>query len=122
MCYPPSGFFLATFGISVAFGVAFGLGVSLVLKHSSLNHYPLRDLPRRSSRIHQLFPLKWSLGSLERGDAAEEEGYNAGHTETICTLSTLARLTEIFIFIGGRRYVRSIRRRLPSFRDDQPPP
>ena len=34
------GIFLLSFGVSMALGVVFGLGMSLILKHSSLSLYP----------------------------------------------------------------------------------
>ncbi|KAJ7827902.1 Sodium/hydrogen exchanger family-domain-containing protein [Mycena olivaceomarginata] len=77
------GIFLASFSVSMALGVAFGLGMSLLLKHSHLNLYP---------------SIESCLVALLRHYAYHTMSRRTQRA-TKYIFSTLAQLSENFIFI-----------------------
>ena len=104
-----TGIFLATFGISMALGVAFGLGVSLLLKHSSLNHYPHIETCLVALTAYTSYFLSNGLSMsgivslLFCGITLKHYAYHTmsrrTQRATKYIFSTLAQLTENFIFI-----------------------
>ena len=103
------GIFLATFGISMALGVAFGLGVSLLLKHSSLNYYPHIETCLVALAAYTSYFLSNGLSMsgivslLFCGITLKHYAYHTmsrrTQRATKYIFSTLAQLTENFIFI-----------------------
>ena len=103
------GIFLATFGISMALGVAFGLGVSLLLKHSSLNLYPRIETCLVALAAYTSYFLSNGLtmsgivSLLFCGITLKHYAYHTmsrrTQRATKYIFSTLAQLTENFIFI-----------------------
>lgn len=103
------GIFLATFGISMALGVVFGLGVSLLLKHSSLNHYPHIETSLVALAAYTSYFLSNGLNMsgivslLFCGITLKHYAYHTmsrrTQRATKYIFSTLAQLTENFIFI-----------------------
>ena len=103
------GIFLATFGISMALGVAFGLGVSLLLKHSSLSHYPHIETCLVALAAYTSYFLSNGLSMsgivslLFCGITLKHYAYHTmsrrTQRATKYIFSTLAQLTENFIFI-----------------------
>ena len=103
------GIFLATFGISMALGVVFGLGVSLLLKHSSLNHYPHIETCLVALTAYTSYFLSNGLSMsgivslLFCGITLKHYAYHTmsrrTQRATKYIFSTLAQLTENFIFI-----------------------
>ena len=103
------GIFLATFGISMALGVAFGLGVSLLLKHSSLNYYPHIETCLVALTAYTSYFLSNGLSMsgivslLFCGITLKHYAYHTmsrrTQRATKYIFSTLAQLTENFIFI-----------------------
>jgi len=104
-----SGIFLATFGISMALGVVFGLGVSLLLKHSSLNRYPHIETCLVALTAYTSYFLSNGLSMsgivslLFCGITLKHYAYHTmsrrTQRATKYIFSTLAQLTENFIFI-----------------------
>ena len=104
-----TGIFLATFGISMALGVAFGLGVSLLLKHSSLNCYPPIETSLVALAAYTSYFLSNGLSMsgivslLFCGITLKHYAYHTmsrrTQRATKYIFSTLAQLTENFIFI-----------------------
>jgi sodium/hydrogen exchanger-like protein 6/7 len=103
------GIFLATFGVSMALGVAFGLGVSLLLKHSSLNLYPHIETCLVALAAYTSYFLSNGLSMsgivslLFCGITLKHYAYHTmsrrTQRATKYIFSTLAQLTENFIFI-----------------------
>jgi sodium/hydrogen exchanger-like protein 6/7 len=103
------GIFLATFGISMALGVVFGLGVSLLLKHSSLNRYPHIETCLVALAAYTSYFLSNGLSMsgivslLFCGITLKHYAYHTmsrrTQRATKYIFSTLAQLTENFIFI-----------------------
>lgn len=103
------GIFLATFGISMALGVAFGLAVSLLLKHSSLNYYPHIETCLVALAAYTSYFLSNGLSMsgivslLFCGITLKHYAYHTmsrrTQRATKYIFSTLAQLTENFIFI-----------------------
>ena len=103
------GIFLVTFGISMALGVVFGLGVSLLLKHSSLNHYPNIETCLVALTAYTSYFLSNGLSMsgivslLFCGITLKHYAYHTmsrrTQRATKYIFSTLAQLTENFIFI-----------------------
>ncbi|KAF9646162.1 sodium/hydrogen exchanger [Thelephora ganbajun] len=103
------GIFLATFGVSMALGVAFGLGVSLLLKHSSLNYYPHIETCLVALAAYTSYFLSNGLNMsgivslLFCGITLKHYAYHTmsrrTQRATKYIFSTLAQLTENFIFI-----------------------
>ena len=103
------GIFLVTFGISMALGVVFGLGVSLLLKHSSLNHYPNIETCLVALAAYTSYFLSNGLSMsgivslLFCGITLKHYAYHTmsrrTQRATKYIFSTLAQLTENFIFV-----------------------
>ena len=103
------GIFLATFGVSMALGVAFGLGVSLLLKHSSLNLYPHIETCLVALAAYTSYFLSNGLSMsgivslLFCGITLKHYAYHTmsrrTQRATKYIFSTLAQLTENFIFV-----------------------
>ena len=103
------GIFLVTFGISMALGVIFGLGVSLLLKHSSLNHYPNIETCLVALAAYTSYFLSNGLSMsgivslLFCGITLKHYAYHTmsrrTQRATKYIFSTLAQLTENFIFV-----------------------
>ncbi|KAF9458708.1 Sodium/hydrogen exchanger family-domain-containing protein [Collybia nuda] len=103
------GIFLLSFSVSMALGVAFGLGMSLLLKHSSLHRYPSIEscLIPLSAYTCYFFSNGLNMSGIVSllfcGITLKHYAY---HTMSYKTqratkyiFSTLARLSENFIFI-----------------------
>ncbi|KAJ7699334.1 Sodium/hydrogen exchanger family-domain-containing protein [Mycena rosella] len=103
------GIFLLSFSVSMALGVAFGLGMSLLLKHSSLNLYPSIEscLVALSAYTCYFFSNGMSMSGIVSllfcGITLKHYAYHTMSRRTQRTtkyiFSTLAQLSENFIFI-----------------------
>ncbi|KAH9924232.1 sodium/hydrogen exchanger [Amylocystis lapponica] len=104
-----TGIFLLSFSISMALGVVFGLGMSLILKHSSLNLYPGIEscLVALSAYTCYFFSNGLSMSGIVSllfcGITLKHYAYHTMSRRTQRTtkyiFSTLAQLSENFIFI-----------------------
>lgn len=103
------GIFLISFSVSMALGVCFGLGMSLLLKHSSLHLYPAIESCLTTLCAYTCYFFSNGLNMsgivslLFCGITLKHYAY---HTMSLKTqratkyiFSTLARLSENFIFI-----------------------
>ena len=103
------GIFLLSFSVSMALGVVFGLAMSLVLKHSSLNLYPGIEscLVALSAYTCYFFSNGLSMSGIVSllfcGITLKHYAYHTMSRRTQRTtkyiFSTLAQLSENFIFI-----------------------
>lgn len=103
------GIFLLSFSVSMALGVVFGLGMSLVLKHSSLNLYPKIEscLVALSAYTCYFFSNGLSMSGIVSllfcGITLKHYAYHTMSRRTQRTtkyiFATLAQLSENFIFI-----------------------
>ncbi|KAJ7767394.1 sodium/hydrogen exchanger [Mycena maculata] len=103
------GIFLLSFSVSMALGVAFGLGMSLLLKHSSLNLYPSIEscLVALCAYTCYFFSNGMSMSGIVSllfcGITLKHYAYHTMSRRTQRTtkyiFSTLAQLSENFIFI-----------------------
>ncbi|KAF5366804.1 hypothetical protein D9758_006575 [Tetrapyrgos nigripes] len=103
------GFFLLFFSVSMALGVAFGLAMSLLLKHSSLNMYPQIEscLVALAAYTCYFFSNGISMSGIVSllfcGITLKHYAYHTMSRRTQRTskyiFSTLAQLSENFIFI-----------------------
>jgi sodium/hydrogen exchanger-like protein 6/7 len=103
------GIFLLSFSVSMALGVSFGLAMSLVLKHSSLNLYPSIEscLVALSAYTCYFFSNGLSMSGIVSllfcGITLKHYAYHTMSKRTQRTtkyiFSTLAQLSENFIFI-----------------------
>ena len=103
------GIFLLSFSVSMALGVVFGLAMSLVLKHSSLSHYPGIEscLVALSAYTCYFFSNGLSMSGIVSllfcGITLKHYAYHTMSRRTQRTtkyiFSTLAQLSENFIFI-----------------------
>ncbi|KIM61874.1 hypothetical protein SCLCIDRAFT_1215698 [Scleroderma citrinum Foug A] len=103
------GIFLLSFSVSMALGVTFGLGMSLVLKHSSLNLYPSIEscLVALCAYTCYFFSNGLSMSGIVSllfcGITLKHYAYHTMSRKTQRTtkyiFSTLAQLSENFIFI-----------------------
>ncbi|GJE88999.1 sodium/hydrogen exchanger [Phanerochaete sordida] len=103
------GIFLLSFSISMALGVVFGLAMSLLLKHSSLSHYPGIEscLVALSAYTCYFFSNGLSMSGIVSllfcGITLKHYAYHTMSKRTQRTtkyiFSTLAQLSENFIFI-----------------------
>ncbi|KAL4077742.1 Sodium/hydrogen exchanger family-domain-containing protein, partial [Scleroderma citrinum] len=103
------GIFLLSFSVSMALGVTFGLAMSLVLKHSSLNLYPSIEscLVALCAYTCYFFSNGLSMSGIVSllfcGITLKHYAYHTMSRKTQRTtkyiFSTLARLSENFIFI-----------------------
>ncbi|KAJ6554490.1 Sodium/hydrogen exchanger family-domain-containing protein [Mycena capillaripes] len=104
-----TGIFLLSFSVSMALGVAFGLGMSLLLKHSSLNLYPSIEscLVALCAYTCYFFSNGMSMSGIVSllfcGITLKHYAYHTMSRRTQRTtkyiFSTLAQLSENFIFI-----------------------
>ncbi|KAK0200792.1 sodium/hydrogen exchanger [Desarmillaria ectypa] len=103
------GIFLLSFSVSMALGVAFGLGMSLMLKHSSLNLYPGIEscLVALSAYTCYFFSNGLSMSGIVSllfcGITLKHYAYHTMSRRTQRSskyiFSTLAQLSENFIFV-----------------------
>ncbi|EGO03016.1 hypothetical protein SERLA73DRAFT_165906 [Serpula lacrymans var. lacrymans S7.3] len=103
------GIFLLSFSVSMALGVSFGLAMSLVLKHSSLNLYPSIEscLVALCAYTCYFFSNGLSMSGIVSllfcGITLKHYAYHTMSRRTQRTtkyiFSTLAQLSENFIFI-----------------------
>ncbi|KAJ7457001.1 sodium/hydrogen exchanger [Mycena latifolia] len=103
------GIFLLSFSVSMALGVAFGLGMSLLLKHSSLNLYPSIEscLVALCAYTCYFFSNGMSMSGIVSllfcGITLKHYAYHTMSRRTQrsskAIFSTLAQLSENFIFI-----------------------
>ncbi|KAH7911297.1 Sodium/hydrogen exchanger family-domain-containing protein [Hygrophoropsis aurantiaca] len=103
------GIFLLSFSVSMALGVSFGLGMSLVLKHSSLSLYPSIEscLVALCAYTCYFFSNGLSMSGIVSllfcGITLKHYAYHTMSRRTQRTtkyiFSTLAQLSENFIFI-----------------------
>ncbi|KAJ6556887.1 Sodium/hydrogen exchanger family-domain-containing protein [Mycena sp. CBHHK59/15] len=103
------GIFLLSFSVSMALGVSFGLGMSLLLKHSSLNLYPSIEscLVALCAYTCYFFSNGMSMSGIVSllfcGITLKHYAYHTMSRRTQRTtkyiFSTLAQLSENFIFI-----------------------
>ncbi|EKM52396.1 uncharacterized protein PHACADRAFT_260743 [Phanerochaete carnosa HHB-10118-sp] len=103
------GIFLLSFSVSMALGVVFGLAMSLLLKHSSLSHYPGIEscLVALSAYTCYFFSNGTSMSGIVSllfcGITLKHYAYHTMSRRTQRTtkyiFSTLAQLSENFIFI-----------------------
>jgi len=103
------GIFLLSFSVSMALGVTFGLAMSLVLKHSSLNLYPSIEscLVALCAYTCYFFSNGLSMSGIVSllfcGITLKHYAYHTMSRKTQRTtkyiFSTLAQLSENFIFI-----------------------
>ncbi|KAL6302586.1 sodium/hydrogen exchanger [Sparassis latifolia] len=103
------GIFLLSFSVSMALGVVFGLGMSLLLKHSSLNLYPSIEscLVALSAYTCYFFSNGLSMSGIVSllfcGITLKHYAYHTmsrrTQRATKYIFSTLAQLSENFIFI-----------------------
>ncbi|KAK0477131.1 Sodium/hydrogen exchanger family-domain-containing protein [Armillaria novae-zelandiae] len=103
------GIFLLSFSVSMALGVAFGLGMSLMLKHSSLNLYPGIEscLVALSAYTCYFFSNGLSMSGIVSllfcGITLKHYAYHTMSRRTQRAskyiFSTLAQLSENFIFV-----------------------
>ncbi|KAJ7042929.1 sodium/hydrogen exchanger [Mycena alexandri] len=103
------GIFLLSFSVSMALGVAFGLAMSLLLKHSSLNLYPSIEscLVALCAYTCYFFSNGLSMSGIVSllfcGITLKHYAYHTMSRRTQRTtkyiFSTLAQLSENFIFI-----------------------
>ncbi|KAF8644017.1 hypothetical protein AX16_008733 [Volvariella volvacea WC 439] len=103
------GIFLLTFSVSMALGVAFGLGMSLLLKHSSLNRFHSIEtcLVALCAYTCYFFSNGLSMSGIVSllfcGITLKHYAYHTmsrrTQRATKYIFSTLAQLTENFIFI-----------------------
>ncbi|TFY74447.1 hypothetical protein EWM64_g9565, partial [Hericium alpestre] len=103
------GIFLLSFSVSMALGVAFGLGMSLVLKHSSLAQYPAIEtcLVALSAYTCYFFSNGTSMSGIVSllfcGITLKHYAYHTmsrrTQRATKYIFATLAQLSENFIFI-----------------------
>ncbi|KAJ7092496.1 sodium/hydrogen exchanger [Mycena belliarum] len=103
------GIFLLSFSVSMALGVSFGLGMSLLLKHSSLNLYPSIEscLVALCAYTCYFFSNGLSMSGIVSllfcGITLKHYAYHTMSRRTQRTtkyiFSTLAQLSENFIFI-----------------------
>ncbi|KAJ7607335.1 sodium/hydrogen exchanger [Roridomyces roridus] len=103
------GIFLLSFSVSMAMGVAFGLAMSLLLKHSSLNLYPSIEscLVALCAYTCYFFSNGTSMSGIVSllfcGITLKHYAYHTMSRRTQRTtkyiFSTLAQLSENFIFI-----------------------
>ena len=103
------GIFLLSFSVSMALGVSFGLAMSLVLKHSSLNLYPSIEscLVALCAYTCYFFSNGLSMSGIVSllfcGITLKHYAYHTMSRKTQRTtkyiFATLARLSENFIFI-----------------------
>ena len=103
------GIFLLSFSVSMALGVSFGLGMSLVLKHSSLSLYPSIESCLVALCAYTCYFLSNGLSMsgivslLFCGITLKHYAYHTMSRRTQRTtkyiFSTLAQLSENFIFI-----------------------
>ncbi|KAI0262726.1 Sodium/hydrogen exchanger family-domain-containing protein [Gloeopeniophorella convolvens] len=104
-----TGIFLLSFSVSMALGVAFGLAMSLVLKHSSLAQYPAIEscLVALSAYTCYFFSNGISMSGIVSllfcGITLKHYAYHTMSRRTQRTtryiFGTLAQLSENFIFI-----------------------
>ncbi|CAK5271199.1 unnamed protein product [Mycena citricolor] len=104
-----TGIFLLSFSVSMALGVAFGLAMSLLLKHSSLNLYPQIEscLVALCAYTCYFFSNGLSMSGIVSllfcGITLKHYAYHTMSRRTQRTtksiFSTLAQLSENFIFI-----------------------
>lgn len=103
------GIFLLSFSVSMALGVSFGLGMSLLLKHSYLNHYPSIEscLVALCAYTCYFFSNGLSMSGIVSllfcGITLKHYAYHTMSRRTQraskSLFSTLAQLSENFIFI-----------------------
>ncbi|KAL1746585.1 Sodium/hydrogen exchanger family-domain-containing protein [Schizophyllum fasciatum] len=103
------GIFLLSFSVSMALGVAFGLAMSLLLKHSSLTHYPQIEscLVALSAYTCYFFSngcqMSGIVSLLFCGITLKHYAYHTmsrrTQRATKYIFATLAQLSENFIFI-----------------------
>ncbi|KAJ7858673.1 Sodium/hydrogen exchanger family-domain-containing protein [Mycena olivaceomarginata] len=103
------GIFLASFSVSMALGVAFGLGMSLLLKHSHLNLYPSIESCLVALCAYTCYffsnglTMSGIVSLLFCGITLKHYAYHTMSRRTQRTtkyiFSTLAQLSENFIFI-----------------------
>ncbi|EIN05210.1 sodium/hydrogen exchanger, partial [Punctularia strigosozonata HHB-11173 SS5] len=103
------GIFLLTFTVSMALGVIFGLGMSLVLKHSALSHFPRLEscLVALSAYTCYFFSngitMSGIVSLLFCGITLKHYAYHTMSRRTQRTskyiFATLAQLSENFIFV-----------------------
>ncbi|THG95059.1 hypothetical protein EW026_g6522 [Hermanssonia centrifuga] len=103
------GIFLLTFSVSMALGVAFGLAMSLILKHSSLAQYPGIEscLVALSAYTCYFFSNGTTMSGIVSllfcGITLKHYAYHTMSRRTQRTtkyiFSTLAQLSENFIFV-----------------------
>ncbi|KAJ7270657.1 Sodium/hydrogen exchanger family-domain-containing protein [Mycena haematopus] len=103
------GMFLASFSVSMALGVAFGLGMSLLLKHSHLNLYPSIESCLVALCAYTCYffsnglTMSGIVSLLFCGITLKHYAYHTMSRRTQRTtkyiFSTLAQLSENFIFI-----------------------
>ncbi|TFK71185.1 sodium/hydrogen exchanger [Pluteus cervinus] len=103
------GLFLVNFSVSMALGVAFGLGMSLLLKHSSLNYYPSIEtcLVALCAYTCYFFSTGLTMSGIVSllfcGITLKHYAYHTmsrrTQRATKYIFSTLAQLSENFIFI-----------------------
>ncbi|KAJ7271078.1 sodium/hydrogen exchanger [Mycena rebaudengoi] len=103
------GIFLLLFSMSMALGVAFGLGMSLLLKHSSLNLYPSIESCLVALCAYTCYffsnglTMSGIVSLLFCGITLKHYAYHTMSRRTQRTtkyiFSTLAQLSENFIFI-----------------------
>ncbi|KAI1790520.1 sodium/hydrogen exchanger [Ganoderma leucocontextum] len=104
-----TGIFLLSFGTSMALGVVFGLGMSLILKHSSLSLYPSIEtcLVALSAYMCYFFSNGLSMSGIVSllfcGITLKHYAYHTmsrrTQRATKYIFSTLAQLSENFIFV-----------------------
>jgi sodium/hydrogen exchanger-like protein 6/7 len=104
-----TGMFLISFSVSMALGVAFGLAMSLILKHSSLSMFPAIEscLVALSAYTSYFFSNGLSMSGIVSllfcGITLKHYAYHTMSRRTQRTtkyiFATLAQLSENFIFI-----------------------